>query len=305
MGEPVMEELEFLVEILVRHPTDSLKKIAEEEGIDYYRLKRLYDKYYGKYISVSAVYNIRIIGLRSYLAFLSVPSDSILETGYRMAQNPFVAYVNPAFGFKNGLSAVLHIPDDQKDRIDEMLSKYSDDYEYYEVRAYPYSGDDNFGEWNLSYDYAVLMDILNIDARTPITKIAQRLGKTRPTVKFMINRLKSMGILVGFDPALENNIHDRSVLGITETLDESVLERFKEYEIVVGVLPGRGYVIEWFFSSKEDLGTKILEFSNYVEKLLIEYFDPTFKELNDKNGMTRYSRRIKKDGSGYRSILDF
>ncbi|NJE10921.1 Lrp/AsnC family transcriptional regulator [Thermococcus sp. MAR1] len=305
MGEPIMEELEFLVEILEKHPLDSLRKIAEEEGIDYYRLKRLYDKYYGKYLTVSAIYNIRAIGLRSYLAFLSVPSDRILETGYKITQNPFVAFVNPAFGFKNGLSAILQIPDDQKDRIDEMLSKYSDDYEYYEVRAYPYKGDDNFGEWNLSHDYAVLMDILKADARTPVTKIARKLGKSRPTVKFMINRLESTGILLGFEPIVENNIHDRSVLGITTTLDETVLERFKEYEISVGVLPGKGYVLEWFFSSKEDLGTKILEFSNYVDRILISYFDPTFKELNDRNGTTKYSRMVKENGSGYRSILEF
>ncbi|CAD5245279.1 Lrp/AsnC family transcriptional regulator [Thermococcus camini] len=305
MTEPVMSELEFLVEIFKKYPLDSLKKIAESEGIDYYRLKRLYDKYYGKYITVSAVYNIKVIGLRSYLAFLSVPSDRIFEVGYRMTQNPFVAFVNPMFGFKNGLAPILHIPDDQRDRIDEMLSKYSDDYEYYEVRAYPYRGDDSFGEWTLSHDYAILMDILNVDARTPITRIAQKLGKSRPTVKFMINRLRSMDIILGFEPILENNVHDRSVLGITKTLDEAVLERFKEHEITVGVLPGTGYILEWFFSSKEDLGTKILEFSNYVDKIVIHYFDSTFKEMNDKNGETRFARMVKKDGSGYRSILDF
>ncbi len=241
MGEPAINELEFLAEILRKHPTDSLRKIAEEEGMDYYRLKRMYDRYYGKYISVNAMYNIRVIGLRSYLAFLGVPSERILEVGYRMTQNPFVAYVNPAFGFKNGLSAIIYVPDDQRDDIDEMLSRYSDDYEYHEVRAYPYSGDDNFGEWTLAYEYAVLMDILKVDARTPVTKIAERLGKTRPTVKFMINRLREMGILISFEPTVDNNVHDRSVLGITETLDESVLERFREYEITVGVFPpGRG-----------------------------------------------------------------
>ncbi|ASJ10627.1 transcriptional regulator [Thermococcus sp. P6] len=305
MSEPLPDELEFLEEILNRHPVESLKRIAEEEGINYYRLKRLYDRYYGKYISVNAFYNPRLIGLRSYLAFLSVPPDRILETGYRMTRNPFVGYVNPAFGFKNGLSAILYIPDDQRGDIDGMLSKYSDDYEYHEVRGYPYTGEDDFGRWDLSYKYAVLMDILKADARTPLTRIAERLKKSRPTVKFMIKRLEEMDILRGFAAVIENSFHDRSVLGITEKLDESVIERFKEHEVRIGVFPGEGYVIEWFFSSKEDLGAKILEFSNYVDKLVIQYFDPTFKELNDRNGTTRYSRMVKKDGSGYHSILEF
>ncbi|NJD98643.1 Lrp/AsnC family transcriptional regulator [Thermococcus sp. LS1] len=304
MAEPVMEELEFLVEILGRHPTDSLKKIAEEEDIDYYRLKRLYDKYYGKYLTVNASYNLRLIGLKSFVAFLSVPPEELMEVVDRIAANPFIGYINPAFGFKNGLSLIIYVPADQTDKIDDLLSRYSRDYEYYEVRAYPYSGDDNFGRWTLSYDYAVLMDILKVDARTPITEIARRLGKTRPTVRFMINRLKEEGILVGFVPLIDMNIHDRGVIGLTKSLNEEVLERFREYEITVGVLPSYGYLLEWFFSSKEDLGSKILEFSNYVDKLLIEYFD-TFKELNDMKYTKRLSGMVKKDGSGYHSILDF
>ncbi|NJE46166.1 Lrp/AsnC family transcriptional regulator [Thermococcus sp. GR7] len=304
MVEPVMEELEFLVEILNRHPTDSLKKISESEGIDYYRLKRLYDKYYGKYLNVSALYNLRLIGLKSFVAFLSVPPDELMEVANRMATNPFIGYINPAFGFKNGLSLIIYVPADQTDKIDDFISRYSQDYEYYEVRAYPYNGDDNFGRWTLSYDYAVLMDILKVDARTPITEIARRLGKTRPTVRFMINRLKEEGILVDFAPMIDMNIHDRGVIGLTKSLNEEVLERFREYEITVGVLPSYGYLLEWFFSSKEDLGSKILEFSNYVDKLLIEYFD-TFKELNDMKYNRRFSDMVKKDGSGYRSILEF
>ncbi|WP_297519790.1 Lrp/AsnC family transcriptional regulator [Thermococcus sp.] len=300
-----MEELEFLVELLERHPLDSLRKIAEAEGIEYYRLKRLYDKYYGKCLVVNTRFNIKRLGLRSFVAFLSVPSEDLLLTAERITQNPFVNYVNLAFGFKNGLSATLQIPDGQKDLVEEMLSKYSDDFEYYEARAYPYSGDDNFGDWELSYDYAILMDIMKWDARTPITEIARRLGKSRPTVRYMIERLRKEGIIAEIVPLLDMNVHDRGVIGITRELDEKVLERFKDYEIMVGVLPGHGYMLEWFFSSKEDLGSRVLEFSNYVDKLLIEYFEPAFREMNDRNTRTMYERRVKKDGSGWRSILEF
>ena len=305
MNGPDMEELEFLVELLERHPLDSLRKIAEAEGIEYYRLKRLYDKYYGKYLVVNTRFNIKRLGLRSFVAFLSVPSEDLLLTAERITQNPFVNYVNLAFGFKNGLSATLQIPDGQKDLVEEMLSKYSDDFEYYEARAYPYSGDDNFGDWELSYDYAILMDIMKWDARTPITEIARRLGKSRPTVRYMIERLRKEGIIAEIVPLLDMNVHDRGVIGITRELDEKVLERFKDYEIMVGVLPGHGYMLEWFFSSKEDLGSRVLEFSNYVDKLLIEYFEPAFREMNDRNTRTMYERRVKKDGSGWRSILEF
>ncbi len=305
MPEPVMEELELLVEILNRHPLESLRKIAESEGIEYYRLKRLYDKYYGKYLTVNAYIDIKRLGIRSFVAFLSVPPDRLMEVARRVTRNPFVSYANPSFGFKNGLSLVLYVPDDQKELIGEMLSKYSEDYEYYEVRAYPYSGDDNFGEWDLSYDYAILLDILNYDARTPITQIAKKLGKTRPTVRYMLNRLREDEIIIEFNALIDMNVHDRGVMGLTKHLDEEVLNRFREYEITVGVLPGYGYLLEWFFSSKEDLGSKVLEFSNYVEKLLIEYFDPIFKEMNDRNTKTRFQRMVKEDGSGYRSILEF
>ncbi|ASJ06170.1 Lrp/AsnC family transcriptional regulator [Thermococcus pacificus] len=305
MPEPVMEELELLVEILDRHPLESLRRIAESEGIEYYRLKRLHDKYYGKYLTVSASANIRRIGLRSFVAFLSVSPDRLMEVASRVTRNPFIGYANPAFGFKNGLSLTIYVPDKQKKLVGKMLSKYSDDYEYYEVRAYPYSGDEDFGDWYLSYDYAVLLDILKWDARTPITEISRRLGKSRPTVRYMIKRLQEEGIIVKFAPLVDMNIHNRGVIGLTKHLDDEVLERFKEYEITVGVLPGYGYILEWFFSSKEDLGSKVLEFSNYVEKLLIEYFDPVFKEMNDRNLKDRYQRMVKEDGNGYRSILEF
>jgi len=305
MNGPDMEELEFLVQILEKHPLDSLKRISDEEGIDYYRLKRLYDKYYGRYLVVSAHFNIKRLGLRSFVAFLSVPSEDLVATAERITRNPFVNYVNPAFGFKNGLSLVLHIPDKQRKLVGEMLSKYSDDYEYYEVRAYPKSGEEHFGDWNLSYDYAILMDILKWDARTPITQMARKLGKSRPTVRYMIERLQKEGILRAFVPLPDMNVQDRGVIGITRHLDEEVLERFREYEIMPGVIPGYGYILEWFFSSKEDLGSKVLEFSNYVDRLLIEYFEPVFKEMNDRNARTMYERRVKKDGSGWRSILEF
>ena len=121
----------------------------------------------------------------------------------------------------------------------------------------------------------------------------------------MINRLQREEILITFAPLIDMNVHDRGVIGITKELDESVLERFKEYEITVGVLPGHGYLLEWFFSSKEDLGAKIMEFSQYVDKILVEYFDETFKEMNDRRLSTRYQRMVKKDGSGYHPITSF
>ncbi|WP_457750569.1 Lrp/AsnC family transcriptional regulator [Thermococcus sp.] len=305
MSEPIMEELEFLVGLFEKYPLESLKKIAEKEGIEYYKLKRLYDKYYGKYITVSAMYDIKRIGLRSFVAFMNVPSSSLMKTAVRLSRNPFVSYINPAFGFKNGLSMVFFVPNDQLELIDKFMEQHSEDYEYYEVRAYPYSGKDDFGKWDLSYDYAILMDILKNNARTPITTIARELGKTRPTVRYMINKLKEEGILTNFYPLIDMNVHDRGVIGITKELDESVLEKFKEYEILPGVLVRHGYILEWFFSSKEDLGTKIMEFSQYVDKILVEYFDETFKEMNDRRLAKRYQTMVKKDGNGYHPITSF
>ncbi|WP_297074308.1 Lrp/AsnC family transcriptional regulator [Thermococcus sp.] len=306
MGGVKGDEIEFLVEILSKYPLESLRKIASAEGLDYYRLKRIYDKYYGKYLVVSATYNIRLLGLKSFVGFLNVPADRLLEVASRMTKNPFIGYVNPAFGFKNGLSIIFYVPKEQVKDIDKMLSKYSDDFEYYEVWAYPPpEKPKKWGAWELSYDYAILMDILKWDARTPMKKIAESLGKTRPTIRYMINRLREKKILVSFFPLVDMNVHDRGVIGITSELRKEVLEKFKEHEISAGYLPGRGYLLEWFFSSKEDMGEKVLEFSAYVEKLLIEYFEPTFKELNDKNKRTAFQRMVKKDGSGYHSILEF
>jgi len=132
-----------------------------------------------------------------------------------------VKYVNPAFGFKNGLSVYLQIPHDQVDLLEEMLAKYSSDFEYYEVRAYTRGKLPNkWGKWDLSYDYAVLMDILKWDARTPLRKIAEILGKSRTTVRYMINRLKERGIITGFYPLPDMNVEDRGVIGIARELDE-------------------------------------------------------------------------------------
>ncbi len=305
MGSVNMEELEFLVELLNKYPTESLKKIAENEGVDYYRLKRIYDKYYGKCTQVSAIYNISRIGLKSFVAFLSVPRSDLRAVAWRMFQNPFIVYSNAMFGFKNGISAILHIPKDQTKLVGELLAKYSDDYEYYLVRSYPPPKNrDNTGSWNLSYDYAILMDILKWDARTPMKKISEILGKTRPTIRYMINRLKEEKILVRFEANIDTPAYDRGVLGIANEVRDEILEKFGEREIMIGSLKPKGYVIEWFFSSKEDLGTKLFEFSNYVEKVGIEYFD-ILEDLEKNRKCYRFSKMVKKDGSGYNSILDF
>ncbi len=303
MPESELDEMIFLVELLNKYPTDSIRKIAQSEGIDYYYLKRLYDKY-RDHISVYAIYNIKRLGLHSYLVFLSVPREKLRETAEVLKASPFVLHVSAMFGFKNGIHMIMHVPTEQQDLIGEYLSRFSDDFEYYEVRAYPPSGDDNFGEWDLSYSYAVLMDILKWDARTPISEISKKLGKSRPTVKYMIDRLKKEDILLGYGAALDNDMADRSVGGISSTLNEDVFERFKEYEIQVGVLRGAGYYLEWYFSSNEDLAEKIFEFGKYAEKVAIMYLD-MLRDIEEKYKLWRFSGMIKKDGSGYRSILDF
>lgn len=304
MTEPVMSELEFLVEILNKHPTESLKRISESEGVSYYRLKRLYDKYYGQYVQVNAMYRIEKIGLKSYIAFLSVPRSELRSVAAQIHKNPFMVDQIAMFGFKNGINSILHIPKEQVKYIDEMLSRYSEDYEYYEITRYPPTKKKEFGEWMYSYDYAVLMDILKWDARTPLKEISQMLGKTRPTIRYMINKLKEDGVLRGFIATIDMDAHDRGVLGITSRLDEAVLERFKDYEIVVGVLDGNKYLLEWFFNSKEDLGTRLFEFSSYVEKVAIEYSD-LLMDFNKTPRFRRFSQMIKEDGSGYRSIVEF
>ncbi len=298
------DEIQFLVEILNEHPTESLKRIAELESLDYYKLTRIYNRYYGRYVFVNALYDIKKLGLKSYIAFVSVPKERLREVAARMRENPFILDVTAMFGFKNGISAILHVPKDQVDLIDEVMKNYSDDYEYYEVRAYPPSDDDDFGEWNLSYQYALLMDILKWDARAPLSEIAKELGKSRPTVRFMIKTLMRRGILVGYIATVENTEHDRGVLGIASELREDVLSRFAEYEINVGVLIGGGYLLEWYFSSKEDLAQKLFEFSGYVDRLAIEYFD-MLADVRDMYPKQRFSRMVRRDGKGYRSILEF
>ncbi|AEC51803.1 hypothetical protein PNA2_0887 [Pyrococcus sp. NA2] len=304
-GRINFKEIEWLAEILNKYPRDSLRKIAKSEGIDYYKLKRVYDKYYGKYIFVSAIYNITKLGLKSYVAFLSVPKKELIEKGKEMLRNPFFVYINPIFGFKNGIQAILHVPKDQEKYIPELLSKYSNDFEWYEVWAKD-PKDVKFGKWKYSYDYAILLDILKSDARTPLKTLEITLSKGRPTIKFMIDKLIKDGVIAGFYAFIENieKAHDRSVVGISKTLDKEIHERFKELEIKVGVLKPEGYYLEWFFSSNEDIGDKIMEFSQYVEKIGVAYLD-IFRELNNKHIKTRFSRMVKKDGSGYRYILEF
>ncbi|CAB50599.1 Lrp/AsnC family transcriptional regulator [Pyrococcus abyssi] len=299
-------EIEWLLELLNKYPRESLRKISQREGIEYYRLKRIYDRYYGKYIFVSAIYDIAKLGLKSYIAFLSVPKGEIFEVGKEMLKNPFISYINPIFGFKNGIQAILHVPVEQEKYVPELLSKYSDDFEYYEV----WSRDPSkvkFGKWSYSYEYAILLDTFKVDARTPMKELEKKLSKGRPTIKFMIEKLIKDGIIVGFYAFIENakEAHDRSVVGIAKELDkEEIYRAFKEEEINIGILRPRGYYVEWFFSSREDIGSKILEFSQYVDKIGIAYLD-MFRELNNKHMRTRFSRMIKEDGSGYKSILEF
>ncbi|WP_324735014.1 Lrp/AsnC family transcriptional regulator [Thermococcus sp. SY098] len=300
MSEVKIEEVEYLAEILEKSPRESLLKIAKREGIDYYKLKRLYNKYYGKYVHVSAIYDIAKLGLKSYVAFLSVPREELRRVASEMSKNPFIPSIAAIFGFKNGISAVLHIPKDQTGLIDELLSRYSDDYEYYEVRAYPEKPKE-FGEWNLSYDYAILMDILKYDARTSPTRMSEILGKSRPTIRYMIKRLEETGIIRRYSALVDMTAYDRGFCGIADELSEKLLEKFKNYEILIGVLKPRGYLVEWYFSSKEDIGAKIFEFSRYVKKFAIYYFDL----LEGIEPSYKFAERVKKDGSGYRSILEF
>ncbi|AFK21997.1 Lrp/AsnC family transcriptional regulator [Pyrococcus sp. ST04] len=299
-------EVEWLAEILNKYPRESLRKIATSEGIDYHKIKRIYDKYYGKYVFVSAVYNIVKLGLKSYVAFLNVPKVELTTKAKEMLKNPFIAHITPIFGFINGIQAIMHIPVDQEKYIPEMLSKYSDNFEFYEVWGRKRENVE-FGKWEYPYEYAVLLDILKVDARTPMKDLETKLGKSRPTIKFMIDKLIRDGVILGFYAYIENiePIYDRSFIGIASNANiEELLERFKDIEIKLGILKPKGYYIEWFFSSKEDLGRKVLEFSPYVEKLAIGYLD-MFAELNNEHMKTRFSRMVRKDGKGYKSILEF
>ncbi|ASJ15992.1 transcriptional regulator [Thermococcus chitonophagus] len=301
------DELEWLLTILNEHPRESLRSISEKEGVEYHRLKRVYDKYYGKYVFVSAIYDIVKLGLKSYVAFLSVPKVELMTKAKEILKNPFIAHITPIFGFKNGIQAILHVPVDQEKYIPEMLSKYSNDFEFYEVWARKREGNVKFGKWQYSYEYALLLDALKVDARTPMKELEALIGRKRPTIKFMINKLIEDGIIIGFYAYAEHvePVYDRSFIGIAQDIDiDEFLRKFQDIEIKVGVLKPKGYYLEWFFSSKDDMGSKILEFSPYVEKLAIGYLD-MFQELNNEHLKTRFSRMVRKDGKGYRSILEF
>ncbi|AAL80371.1 Lrp/AsnC family transcriptional regulator [Pyrococcus furiosus DSM 3638] len=308
MSEVNWDDILWLVEVLEKHPRDSLRSIAKKEGINYYKLKRIYDKYYGKYVVVSALYNITRIGLKSYIAFLSIPKSEIIPTAELLSENPFIVYITPIFGFKNGIEVILQIPYDQEKYLPEFFSRYSNDFELYEVwdpRSDPMKR--KFGYWEYPYEYAVLMDILKTDARTPMKELEAKLGKKRPTINFMIHKLIEDKVIDGFSTFIENveEVHDRCFIGIsTKVSPEEVIKRFPEIEITIGILNPKGILIEWFFSSQEDIGRKVLEFSEYVDKLAIGYLDLLY-ELNNKLLSSRFSRMIRKDGKGYRSILEF
>lgn len=79
MGEVKFEEIEFLVELLSKYFLESFRSIVWEEGLDYYKFKCIYDKYYGKYLIVSVRYNIRIIGFKSFVVFFVVFFESFFE----------------------------------------------------------------------------------------------------------------------------------------------------------------------------------------------------------------------------------
>ncbi|WP_225807185.1 hypothetical protein [Thermococcus bergensis] len=88
----------------------------------------------------------------------------------------------------------MYVPLEQRDKIDELLSRYSPNYEYYEVYAYP-SKKLEFGKWEFSYDYALLLDILKRDARTPMKEIEEALGKKETN----------------------NKVHDKQAQGVRNT----------------------------------------------------------------------------------------
>lgn len=165
-----------------------------------------------------------------------------------------------------------------------MFGKYLDDFEYYEVRVY-IKGEffDEWGDWDFGYEYVILMDIFKWDVWIFIIEIVEKFGKLRFIVRYMINCLKEKGILINFVFFFDMNVLDWGIIGIVKEFDEEVFKWFNDYEIIVGVFLGEGYILEWFFFLKEDMGLKILEFSRYVEKIFVEYFDLIFKEFNDRN----------------------
>ncbi|WP_048150153.1 Lrp/AsnC family transcriptional regulator [Palaeococcus ferrophilus] len=298
-----LSEIDFLVDVLNKHPRESLRKIAELEGIDYSRLRRLYEKYYGpdKYVSVYSLFNMTRLGFKSYIAYLSVPKSEMNIVARRMLRNPFVATVHPTFGFKIGLKSILHIPKEQTIYIDDLLSRYSDDYEYYRVAPYPHVKMEP-GEWDLSYDYARLIDIIKVDARTPVSEIARALGKSRATVNYMIKRLEELGILVGYAAIHDDKATDRVFNGIAYDLDEGLIEEWMEkYNMLVGQILPEGYYLEWYFNSKRvDVGEMIYKFGQYVQKFTIDYL----AGFEWENRLDYFAKRVREDGGGYRSILE-
>lgn len=297
------DEIDFLVKILEKYPRESLRKISKLEGIEYFKLRRLYDKYYGedKYVQVNAILNIAKLGLKSFVAFLDIPRDELRSRALEILKNPFCNYLNASFGFRMGLYALYHIPVGQEKYLDELLSRYTEGYEYYEVRAYP-RRNTKFGKWDLSYDYAILIDILKNDARMSISKIARILGKSRPTVNYMIERLEKLGIVLDYITIHDDYAYSRSLVGIADDLDEEVIKEWEEkYDFRIGVIIPKGYLIEWYFPPYEDMSLKILELGKYVKKYSVEYLDM----LRDINRLGPFSQRVRKDGKGYKSILEF
>ncbi|WP_323145371.1 Lrp/AsnC family transcriptional regulator [Thermococcus sibiricus] len=132
-------------------------------------------------------------------------------------------------------------------------------------------------------------------------EIEEKLGKKRPTIKYMINRLRKLGILRGFMSVVNDKAYNRGFCGIAEGLNEEFIKQFKEHEIMIGILKPEGYLIEWYFTSDEDIYQKIFEFSKYVNKFGIYYFDMF------ESGVKGFSfaNAVRKDEGGYKSILDF
>ena len=299
-----MKDIRLLTEILERHPLESLSKIAELEGISYTKLRKIYMAHYGKDVLVSAEYSIAKIGLDSYVAFLGLSGEDMVKAVAELERNPFVAYMNSVFGGINGLSLVLHVPVEQRKYVEELLSRFTDRYEYHPVRSTRSKDEPKFGRWDLSYDYARLMDILKINARTPISKIAAALNKTRPTVSYMISRLIERGIIVGFSSTIDVDVYESAIVGISKDFPEEVLKRYSSYETIVGRLPGVGYITWVFLTPKDNAGYKMIELGQYFNRIMLEYFKP-FREINERKLGNRFSTMVRPDGSGYKSILEF
>ncbi len=299
-----IEDVKLLVEVLEKHPLDNLSRIAELENISYSRLRKVYMAHYKKDVLVSANYDLTKIGIVSYVAFLGLSGEEMVRAVADLEKNPFVVYMNSVFGGMNGLSLVIHVPVEQRKYVGKFLSKYTSRYKYYLARSLRSEEEPRFGKWDMSYDYARLMDILKINARTPVSKITSNLNKTRPTVRYMIKRLMERGIITGFSATIDVDVHESAILGVSKKFPERVLEKYKSYETLVLKLPGVGYMT-WVFLSKEDnAGYKMIELGKYFDQIMLEHFKP-FREINDRKLGTRFSTMVKPDGSGYRSILEF